>query len=253
MKMLGFVFGTVKNFAKLFRKWRVRRRRRRATAARVDFWVLRWLLMVPILLLVLTPFNPLLDWKKAFFGSYFGYGILLALYGGHLLLFRLQSSLLEWLLMLVFLGSVVGSIVSVPAFHLAWMPLTCLASVFVGWVLYGAVIGIVQADLLGVDKPAGRIALLVLGWLTTAAPGMLSAAYLVFDLGRVERWLMVSHSMAAWILPLAGLGLLGLAADAYLTWRCWRAAKKILGEGPLRDEPPPGGPVDRSGGMKVYG
>ena len=71
MKMFGIDFGKLKNLPELFRKWRVRRRRRRAVSAKVDLWVLRWLVMVPVLLLLLAPFSPLSDWKKAFFGSYF--------------------------------------------------------------------------------------------------------------------------------------------------------------------------------------
>jgi predicted outer membrane lipoprotein len=153
------------------------------------------------------------------------FAVLLCAYFAWLLFLRLQCSLLEWIVLIAFLGNAEGLLVTTPGFG-AMKAVWALAPLVAAWVLYGMVKGLVWADILGVSAPGRRIGLLFLAWFQTAAPAMVLAGAMLL-LGRQARGL-VSRDLAAWGLPLLIAGALGILARLWLERRVARAAQSIL-------------------------
>lgn len=225
-------------------------KRRRATSEGADREWARWAVTAPAVFLLPALNGSRIEREDLVLTAVAAFGACVTLYSGHILLRKLRFSLMDAILIVILFGNFFGLLLTMPAMPKGLEYKATLAAGVVGWILYGAVIGISRAELLGIRNSLGRSGLLLLSWLTTASLGLVFSGV---GLILLKDSMLVSPRMLSWAVPLIVLGGIGLAADAYLTWRCWRAAKQILGEGPLRDEPPPAGPVDRPGGTKVYG
>lgn len=210
------------------RAWTNRRLRRRSwsMAARgFDLGWLRWLLSF-CMLVALTeffPLHPVLIWTALAANAAFG--LLLSLYLGHLLFRRLQCSLLEWSMLILVLGNGVGLLFS----SFTGMPLwLSLVPLIVAWALYGAVLGLVQAEILGLKRSHARVCLMLAGWLSSASPAFLIVGACLWY--SQDQKNLVSAHMALWIMPLLGTGLSGFIADIYLTYKSRRAARAMVDE-----------------------
>ena len=163
-------------------------------------------------------------------------GVLLCLYFGHLLLRRLQCSLLELLVIVAVLVNLEGLLLTSPGFMaFGWAWSSCLAAVAAGWILYGAVNSLAAARILGVTGSAQRVGLLAAHWLGAAAPALiLLGALLVFAephgvYGDSQAWrAMIAPRMAAWGAPLLAAGVAGWLVCGWLDVKIGRAARAQL-------------------------
>jgi hypothetical protein len=157
------------------------------------------------------------------------FGFLLTAYFAHLLFRRLQCSLLEWCLIIAVLGNAMGLILTTPGLERLSATGGALGLLVSGWVLYGAVVGLAQAKLLGLRHALARLGVLILAWLRIASPALLAGgAVLVWGSrwGVDSRW--VSAGMHAWGAPLLAFGLVGLVLGGALEWKAARAAREVL-------------------------
>ena len=157
-------------------------------------------------------------------------GALICAYFGHILVRRLQCSLLEGVVLVAMLGNAAGLIVTMPgmarALHVS-LPFVVLMS---AWGLYAAVVALAQARLMDVNGYVARCLFLALGWLASASPVMLALAAALWFGKDYEQGMLVSERMAGWVVPLLALGVLGLAARLVLGRMAIRAARRILNE-----------------------
>jgi hypothetical protein len=213
------------------RKQRLRERKR--AAAGFDLGFLRWLLCLSA---ILTPANLVdgVDCVRVAAGiNNVVFGVLLCVYFGHILLRRLQCSLLEFSLLIVVLGNALGLLLTTPGvYYLGWTWITALLSVVTGWVLFGAVGGLTQARLLNATRPLSKVGFMLSGWLTTAAPALVigGAALWLSRWGDAQISAFVSPNMSTWGIPLLLAGIVGAGLYFWLARKAGLAARAILNE-----------------------
>jgi hypothetical protein len=154
-------------------------------------------------------------------------GLSMCLYFAHLLFRRIQCSLLELLVMMAFLGNAVGLILTMPGVLSAgknWLML--LLPMIGAWVFYGALKGLIQAEILGATSPLKRLFFLLAGWLNVATPALFCSGIFLHVL-REERS-FAGSGLDKWSLPLVALGVIGLIVRLWLGMKTMRAAKKLL-------------------------
>ncbi|HEY3324775.1 MAG TPA: hypothetical protein VGP72_30260 [Planctomycetota bacterium] len=154
-------------------------------------------------------------------------GVELCVYFGRLLFQRMQCSLLEWCVIIAFLGNIEGMLLTTAGFHALGILGWAMALLVLGWVLYGTVKGLAQAAVLQIEEPGRRVWLLAANWYTLAAPAMLLAG-LGLHYGRKARMGLVGPKLESWAVPLLVAGALGLALRIVLGLKAARAAREIL-------------------------
>lgn len=151
----------------------------------------------------------------------------MAAYFGHILLFRLQCSLLEFCLIIAALGNLEGLLLTTPGiFSVGREWVMVLAPLGVAWLFYGAVIGLMQAELSGRRGTLSRLFHIVSGWLNTGALAMLSVG--VFICSYRERTQLIPKNLGTWAIPLMVLGALGLVLRFWLGRAARRTAKELV-------------------------
>lgn len=205
-------------------------RNRREAARGYDLAWVRWLLT--LLIVALSIYSAVqwngMDWVAVVLGAAFA--LLLVVYFGHLFIRRLQCSILECTLLVSVMGTLLGLLLSLPGF--ARMPLVVwpLSLLLCGWLLYGAVVGLVQARLLEIERGWKRAGLFLAAWLGVAAPALLAGAVLLLICRDAMQGALVSERMAGWIIPLFVVGGVGFLLGLLLDWRAGRVARAVLGE-----------------------
>lgn len=158
--------------------------------------------------------------------AYAIFGVLLCLYFAQMLLFRLQCGLLEFLVMSIAFGLFEGLLLTTPGITEIALYLSPLVG---GWILYGAVSGIVRAELMALPgEPSRRARLLQMAgaWLGIAAPAMLLLGGVI----RILAWkeFMLIPELLTWSWVLLVFGLAGLVGDLWIGQRVMRLAKKLV-------------------------
>ena len=154
-------------------------------------------------------------------------GVLMCVYFAHMLLFRLQLSLLEACVLIALIGNFEGLLLTMPGIRSVgffWMGL--MIPMIAAWVLYGAVKGIIQAELLQVSSPLKRAWFIISGVITIAAPALILCGG-AFWLAR-EQSMLISANMRAWSVPLIVFGCIGLALRVRMGLLARRAARAAL-------------------------
>ncbi|GMV79949.1 MAG: hypothetical protein AMXMBFR7_11330 [Planctomycetota bacterium] len=198
----------------------------RAKRAGFDIGMLRWAVSLALVftaanLFILTPWLQIV-------GSAANVAVAagLGMYFGHLLFRRLQCSLAEWLVIVIALGSAFGIMVATPGVGIVWEVSIWLAPLIVAWIFYGAVLGLVHAELLGRTSMLARSTLIAAGWITTVSPACMALA-LAIHLG--SNWPgFVGGRLLDWSVPLGLFGALGMIGGYALRRRVVRAAREIL-------------------------
>jgi hypothetical protein len=150
-----------------------------------------------------------------------------AAYFGHILLFRLQCSLLEFCLIIAALGNLEGMLLTTPGiFSIGREWVMVLAPLGVAWLFYGAVIGLMQAELCGRRGAFMRLFHIVSGWLNTGALAMLGMGTALWLYRHDTK--MLTRNVSAWAIPLMVLGALGLVLRFWLGRSARRAAKELV-------------------------
>lgn len=212
----------------ILRRWLARARTLRAEAKGFDLAWARWALTVMILgplSGVFAAYSNLL-WLTEVVNGVFG--LMLCLYFGHILVRRLQCSILEVLVLVALLGNLAGLVVTMPGMTRSPELAVPLLMLMMAWGLYAAVIALAQARLLDVNGYASRGLLLLIGWLASASPVLLGGAGVLWYLQDAQHGMLVSEHMASLIVPLAAFGAFGLIARCVLGLKAVRAAKRIL-------------------------
>jgi hypothetical protein len=202
----------------------------------LDLAWLRWPLTLCALLMAanIFYFQPVAQWIALVANCAFG--TLLCLYFGHLLLRRLQCSLLEFMVIVTLLFNLEGLLLTSRGL-LSMGPLwtSGTAALAAGWVLYGAVSALISARLLRVSKSTHRLGLLVASWLGSAAPAIaLMGLLLAFGRkaglsgGRIDRLMrsVIAPRMESLGVALLVLGVAGILLHCYLSVVLSRAAHK---------------------------
>lgn len=209
----------------------VSRRCKALGAQRIDHWWTRWLVSLAALTSAGTlaaTCSPVLTatWLQlAFEISSLVCTTALCAHFAWLLFFRLQCSLLEWCAIIMLLGNAEGLLVTTPGFagmRIMWGLVPLVAA----WCFYGAVKGLTWAGIMDVTTSGRRMALLVAGWLSLAAPAMLLAG-VALPIGRAARGL-VSRDMAAWGVPLIVVGAVGMLVRYCVERRVAHVARAVL-------------------------
>lgn len=209
----------------------MRHSRSRSDAARgFDLAWVRWLLSLLIVAFSIYEATQLgeMDWISFVLGSAFA--LLLVVYFGHLFIRRMQCSFLEFALLIAVMGTMQGLIFSLPGFSRMPKVVWPLCMLLGAWLLNGAVIGLVQARLLRIERGWKRAGLFLAAWLGGAAPALILGAGLLAIFRHVSRGALVSDRMSVWMVPLFIAGGAGLVLGTILDWRAGRAARVILGE-----------------------
>lgn len=198
----------------------------RAKRVGFDMGKLRWAVTLGLFftlanLFILTP------WLQAI-GSAANVAVAagLGLYFGHLLFRRLQCSLAEWLVIVIALGSAFGIMVATPGVGIVWEVSIWLAPLIVAWIFYGAVLGLVHAELLGLTSMLARSTLIAAGWVATASPACMALAVAI-RFGSIWPG-FVGGRLMDWSVPLGIFGALGMIGGYALRRRVARAARDIL-------------------------
>jgi hypothetical protein len=134
-------------------------------------WDVRWLRytlsLLTVVVLVMNTSNllnpsgpPELPWAAC--GLNILFGVLLITYSGHLLIWRLQCSLLDLVVIAAFTGNILGVFLTVPGLRAIVLPLLPAA---IGWVLLGSVNGMVYARILNCRSQFLRVVLFLFAWL----------------------------------------------------------------------------------------
>ncbi len=217
--------------------WWTRFWQRRASRARAaqgfDLKLLRFPVMITALLSALLPFDFHPAVNIAAIVAFPILGLLVCLYFGHILMRRLQCSLLEFGVLIVVFGNAAGLVLtSSGTIALSWNWLLTICLVLTAWIVYGAVRGMSQARLLGVGVGPGRIVMMLLGWLTTAAPAFLILGLFLLLPDYLDRSFarVIGGGLTRWGLPVVIAGLFGVGAGIVLHLKTKRAARKILRE-----------------------
>jgi hypothetical protein len=152
----------------------------------------------------------------------------LCLYFAHLLFRRLQCSLLELCVVIAMLGNVEGLLLTTPiarTMGIGWaLP---LALVLAAWILYGAVLGLVQARMVGVVSPLPRILLLLGAWLTTLAPALILAGT-ILAFGHSWQPRIIPRNLVPYGIAMLVVGALSLFLRIGMGWFARRVALKQL-------------------------
>ena len=157
----------------------------------------------------------------------------LSVYLGHILLARLQCSLLEFLALIFLLGNVMGILLTTPSFfYIGWRWMLTLSLFLLDWVLLGAVAGLTHARILGVDSQFKRLLFIVGAWLIIAARACLLAGLLLCLPTFVETQLqnVIGARLMHWGPVLLVIGVAGIIVHLVIAHRVKRAARKILNE-----------------------
>jgi hypothetical protein len=150
-------------------------------------------------------------------------GIVLCLYFGHLLFFRLQCSLLELLATTTFFGLVDGLILSTPGalkLGLYFSPMVA------AWVLYGTAAGLVQTRLLGPLSERKALLHIAAAWLGNASLALLCVGVAILFAASNPRLGMQSYTV--WSTPLVIVGTLGFIVDLWSAVKIRQRAKSLL-------------------------
>ena len=150
-------------------------------------------------------------------------GTILCVYFGHLLLFRLQCSLLVLLSATIFYGLIDGLILSTPGalkLGLYFSPMIA------AWVLYGMVCGLVQARLLGLSSDKSVLLHIAAAWLGNASLAMLSVGTAILFAASNPRMGMSSYAIYG--VPLAVIGAVAFIVDVCYSAKMRKRAKTIL-------------------------
>ncbi len=210
--------------------------RSNSPVARMDLRSLRWAITVCALLTaanVFRSYEPAL-WVAAVANTAFG--VLLCFYFGHILLRRLQCSLLEFMVIGAVLFNVEGLLLTSPGFMaFGWLWASWLGLVAAAWVLAGAVNGLAASQILSVTGSAPRLGLLAAHWAGAAAPALLltggalclAKPHGLFEDSYAVRAL-VAPRMTEWGLPLLIVGATGLFLRFWLGIKVRRLARAKL-------------------------
>jgi len=207
------------------------RRSRRDAARGYDLVWARWLLTFSAVALGVNLSIIKADWVRwATLGVNAFFGLLVLFYFGHILLRRLQCSLLEFCVLALVLGNLLGLVFSLPGVAKSPFLAVTLGLFCSAWVLHGMVAGFVQAELLKIRRAAPRALYLVASWWGSLAPVLLAAAAALFWLprGSLSDW--IAPPMFAWRIPFVVLGTAGTVLRFVFEWRARRAARQVLGE-----------------------
>lgn len=157
------------------------------------------------------------------------FGLAMTAYYGHILIWRLQCSLLDLIVSTAFLGNAVGMLLvtlgAVGAAWAAWATLPLLT----GWTAMGAVHGIIYARLIGTTSPLVRASLLLFAWLQYLAPPFLIIGCTLEILGRnsvMEKSL--GRQVMSYSLPLLIAGAVLLVVVVFAHWKLSRKARQIV-------------------------
>lgn len=198
----------------------------RAKRTGFDMGKLRWAVTLALVftaanLFILTP------WLQAV-GSAANVAVAtgLGLYFGHLLFRRLQCSLAEWLVIVIAMGSAFGIMVATPGVGIVWEVSIWLAPLIVAWIFYGAVLGLVHAELLGLSGIPARSMLIAAGWITSVSPACMALACAI-RFGSIWPGFLGGR-LLDWSMPLGIFGALGMIGGYALRRRVARAAREIL-------------------------
>ena len=215
-------------------RWLQRRRARREASRDFDSrWVGRALLL-PVIASQFVWFPVANAVSAALLLATALCGALICAYYAHLLLARLQCSLLEFLVLIAGLGSWLGMLLASPALYALgthWVVILTLLGG--GWVLHGAVLGVAQARLLGVESPAARACHILLGWITSGSRGVLLLGLSLSLIRLADRRSfaeMLGQRLATWGTALFIAGIAGILLSFVVNFKTRRAAQKILGE-----------------------
>lgn len=166
--------------------------------------------------------------ERTFLATSLVAGALMLLYFGHLLLMRLQCSLLEWCLIIVLLGNLEGLIFSTAGILRHPVVASGLGVAVAVWVLYGAALGLVRSTLCGASGAWPRVGLLLGAWLELAAPALVWWGGMLWWFGEDP----LGPYLGRWGLRLAILGILGVGIGLWLQRRTISVARRVVGELP---------------------
>lgn len=154
-------------------------------------------------------------------------GVALCIYFGHLLLLRLQCSLLELLAITTTFGLIDGLVLSTPgALKLGLF----LSPTIAAWILYAAVSGIVAATLSGSTGTGARLLHIFAATLSVAAFAFLGLGVAILIAADSEKFGMSTYSVWAW--PLIVAGVIGFGLNIRLGIKTKKRAKELLKPAP---------------------
>lgn len=204
--------------------------RRKEAAHGFDVGWLRWAVSVLALASITNLFSIIPGVMRIATIANGALGMLLLCYFGHLLLRRLQCSLLEFCVLIAMLGNMLGWLVTIPGISGNPPALVSASALLSAWVLYGAVMGLTHARLLAADRQLARLALMAFVWLSTAAPVLIFVSATIWFFKNTGKGLLVSPDIERWALPFFVVGLCGLVLRLVMTIVTVRSARRILGE-----------------------
>ena len=209
--------------------WR-RSRSRSKTARGFDSAWLRYLTTLTLLTVFVFFFLMGYSWvRNVFQWIVLVTGGLVTCYYLHLLFVRMQCSLAEWMVLILALGNVGGLLFSTPHLGQIGSMAAVVATLLAALVLHGFVMGLADAQLMGVQGAVPRMLLIFANWLALPSPVLLLSG-LALWLGRGESPIAVSPAMAAWAAPLIAVGGIGVVLLAVISFLVRRRAKRLLGE-----------------------
>jgi hypothetical protein len=214
-------------------RFRQRRKSRALASQGFDIKLLRFPVVVTAILAALLPFDLHSAVTLAATIAFPIFALLVCAYFFHILMRRLQCSLLEFGLLIVVFGNAAGLVLtSSGIMALGWNWMLTLGLVLTAWILYGAVRGMCQARLLGLSAGPLRVLLMLAGWFTTAAPSLLFLGFaLTLPAYYHESFArMIGHNLVRCGIPLLAAGLAGIAVEIVIHWKVRRAARRILNE-----------------------
>jgi hypothetical protein len=138
------------------------------------------------------------------------FGVLLMMYGGHLLIYRLQCSLLDLVVIVAFAGNILGIFLTVPGLRSLILQLMPAA---LGWVLLGAAEGIVYARILDCRSQFRRVLLFLVAWGQFLASPFLLLSWFLFTLkdNGYSRWFGADFLSYRYPFLVTGIAIFALA------------------------------------------
>ncbi len=150
-------------------------------------------------------------------------GVALCIYFGHLLLLRLQCSLLELLAITTTFGLIDGLVLSTPgALKLGLF----LSPTLAAWILYAAVSGIVTATLSGANGTGARLLHIFAAMLSVSAFALLGLGAAILIASESEKYGMSTYRIWAW--PLIAAGVIGFGLNIRLGIKTKKHAQALL-------------------------
>ena len=190
-------------------------------ATKFDIRWLRLTITILILATAATLFIHQLNWLCL--SGVAAIGVLLSIYFGHLLLLRLQCSLLELLAITTTFGLIDGLVLSTPgALKLGLY----LSPTIAAWILYAAVSGIVTATLSGANGTAARLLHIFAAMLSVSAFALLSLGAAILIASESEKYGMATYRICAW--PLIAAGIFGFGLNIRLGIKTKKRAQALL-------------------------